>query len=502
VGQSPGPKGATGPYRPYTFLDLLFSLVSCSPTMATFTQRQKLGLDGSDQTLQDHAQQWVLDVLGQDHPLADCFNTPPNLSFSEALQNGVVLCHLVNRLADLISANDATHLGHTLDPTTTEFLYRIKKKKINTQNKPFKKMENITSFVLAARSYGVPDEELFTTSDLYHNRNTRNVVAALHALSRRVQLRETWQGPIMGEKYVEPEPIAEPKKDKWIELQDEEGRTYYYNELTEETAWHLPGKEPAEEQPAVDQWEALLDDEGKTYFYNATTGVTQWEAPDGYATKFVRKSIDSSSDDEEEVDGGAQSSKEKIRKFNIGHVTVHDSVVTDFAILKARRGRSWMVLAIEEDEKVVYVEDSGDQYADDVELCKGLVRALPGGKCRYAMVDLDKLMFLSWIPKNALGHLQMMYSSQIGTVTSYGGDKFTNFRGLHEIKTKDSSDVRTALLGTQAKLARKAQRKVMGRSTSAAVKKVAKNKPVSKFMASARKTVDDSESDEEWDPDA
>jgi hypothetical protein len=327
-------------------------------------------------------------------------------------------------------------------------------------------------------------------------------VAALHALSRRVQLRETWQGPIMGEKYVEPEPIAEPKKDKWIELQDEEGRTYYYNELTEETAWHLPGKEPAEEHPAVDQWEALLDDEGKTYFYNATTGVTQWEAPDGYATKFVRKSIDSSSDDEEEVDGGAQSSKEKIRKFNIGHVTVHDSVVTDFAILKARRGRSWMVLAIEEDEKVVYVEDSGDQYADDVELCKGLVRARPGGKCRYAMVDLDKLMFLSWIPKNALGHLQMMYSSQIGTVTSYGGDKFTNFRGLHEIKTKDSSDVRTALLGTQAKLARKAQRKVMGRSTSAAVKKVAKKKPVSKCMASARKTVDDSESDEEWDPDA
>ena len=205
-------------------------------------------------------------------------------------------------------------------------------------------------------------------------------------------------------------------------------------------------------------------------------------------------------EEEEEEEGGAQSGKEKVRKFNIGHVTVHDSVITDFAILKARRGRSWMVLAIEEDEKVVYVEDSGDQYADDVELCKGLIRALPSGKCRYAMVDVDKLMFLSYIPKNALGHLQMMYSSQIGTVTSYGGNKFSSFRGLQEIKTKDSSDVRTALLGSQANLAKQTQRKVMGRSP--AVKKVAKKKTASKIVASARKVVDDSESDDEWDPDA
>ena len=59
---------------------------------------------------------------------------------------------------------------------------------------------------------------------------------------------------IVVEKYVAPEAEAEaeaevePKKDKWIELQDEEGRTYYYNELMEETAWHLPGEEEAAEE--------------------------------------------------------------------------------------------------------------------------------------------------------------------------------------------------------------------------------------------------------------
>ena len=55
--------------------------------------------------------------------------------------------------------------------------------------KPFHRMENITHFLLACRKYEVRDEELFTTSDLFHKREQRNVVAAIHALSRRVQVR-------------------------------------------------------------------------------------------------------------------------------------------------------------------------------------------------------------------------------------------------------------------------------------------------------------------------
>ena len=237
---------------------------------------------------------------------------------------------------------------------------------------------------------------------------------------------------------------------------------------------------------------------GIPYYYNSKTEETTWDPPPGFGKK---EANDEASDSEEEEDDSIKSGKEKIRKFNIGHVSVHDSVILDFGTLKARRGRSWMVLAIEEDEKVVYVEDSGDAYGDDVELCKALIRALPTGKCRYAMVDVDRLMFLSWIPTGALSHLQMMYSSQIGTVTSYGGNKFTSFRGLQDIKTVESKDVRSAILGDQAALARKSQRKVIGRSSNTPKKKKVEPKK-SKFMASARKVVDESESDEEWDPDA
>lgn len=473
--------------------------------MATFAQRKAHGLDGrdiDDQTLQDHAQQWILDVLGTEHQYAGCFNDT-SLTFVDVLKNGQVLCNLINRLEKLISENDATHLGEKLDNVQQT----IRIKKIHKKDKPFKKMENITSFLLACRQYKVPDEELFTTSDLFHGRNTHNVVAALHALSRRVQLSENWEGPIMGEKW------EEPVKEEWQELFDDTGRAYLYCEATGETKWkeeedeeetkggtNTQKKDPNYYNKA--DWEELFTEEGVSYYYNSKTGETTWEPPPGFGKKEPGE-MNSEEEEEEEEDDSIKSGKEKIRKFNIGHVTVHDSVIVDYGTLKARRSRSWMVLAIEEDEKVVYVEDSGVGFADDVDLCKSLIRSLPSGKCRYAIVDVDKLMFLSWIPKNALSHLQMMYSSQIGTVTSYGGNKFTSFRGLQEIKTKDSGGVRTALLGEKAKLARAPQRKVLGRSTpakKAAPKKVtAKN---SRIVASARKTVDDSDSDDEWDPDA
>ena len=54
--------------------------------------------------------------------------------------------------------------------------------------------------ILSCR-YEVRDEELFTTSDLFHKREQRNVVAAIHALSRRVQLLDGWKGPVMGETW-------------------------------------------------------------------------------------------------------------------------------------------------------------------------------------------------------------------------------------------------------------------------------------------------------------
>ena len=229
--------------------------------MATFAQRKAHGLDGrdiDDQTLQDHAQQWILDVLGTDHQDAACFNNQTD--FVAALQNGQVLCRLINRLQELVSLNDATHLGDQLD----NLQYTIRIKKIHKKDKPFKKMENITHFLKACREYKVPDEELFTTSDLFHGRNTHNVVAALHALSRRVQLSDNWKGPIMGEVWIEPE---EEVKVEWQELIDEEGRTYLYNEATGETKWKEEEEEPQETKTDYynkDDWVEAFNEDGKS----------------------------------------------------------------------------------------------------------------------------------------------------------------------------------------------------------------------------------------------
>ena len=406
--------------------------------MATFAMREAAGLKGTDidpQTLQDNAQQWIVDVMG-----SDVFSG--TASFGDALGNGQILCDLINRLQKLLK-DSAARLGDRCKDHTGE---DIVVKKVYRTEKPFQRMENITHFLLACRKYGVRDEELFTTADLFHKREQRNVVAAIHALARRIQLIDAWVGPQMGEEWdpnavADLEPVEEPE----------------------------PIEEPAEE-------------EGK----------------------------------DEDFDVRA-----RIEGFNIGHVTVHDSVINDFKVLKARRQNSWMMLVINEEEHVVFVEDSMGGASSSDDCAASLVKVLPTASCRYAIVDLregisSKLYFLSWIPAQSQGHIKMMYSSQIGTVTSYGGSGFTAFRGLHEIKTVSPSQVRAALLGDKkagggggaaggggggggggaAGGAGGAVRRTFGTPTT----KKAKPKSTAPAMASGRKADDDSSDESDFDP--
>ncbi len=92
----------------------------------------------------------------------------------------------------------------------------------------------------------------------------------------------------------------------WVETQDDEGRTYYYNSKTEETSWERPAdlkteeekvaetkekdasedapikEEEEEEKPAEGDWTEVQDDEGRTYYYNTKTEETSWDNPDGF----------------------------------------------------------------------------------------------------------------------------------------------------------------------------------------------------------------------------
>lgn len=91
----------------------------------------------------------------------------------------------------------------------------------------------------------------------------------------------------------------------WTEIQDDEGRTYYYNSKTEKTSWDRPieyddeskgantvkKEEKAEgssdiETKAVGNWVETQDEQGRTYYYNTKTEETLWDRPAGFENKF------------------------------------------------------------------------------------------------------------------------------------------------------------------------------------------------------------------------
>lgn len=105
----------------------------------------------------------------------------------------------------------------------------------------------------------------------------------------------------------------------WTEYQDEEGRTYYYNHVTEESTWDLPegvvaqqpdheyddtvnatGSLNANRDETVDNgdsnWIRYQDDDGRDYYYNQDTGVTQWEMPDGFVEDGPNEEVEEHND--------------------------------------------------------------------------------------------------------------------------------------------------------------------------------------------------------------
>ncbi|CAM6006639.1 unnamed protein product [Sphagnum balticum] len=74
--------------------------------------------------------------------------------------------------------------------------------KITTKGGGFALRENVSQFCNAARGYGVPDNELFQTVDLFEKKNIAQVTLAIHALGRQAQ-KMGYKGPTLGVKLAE-----------------------------------------------------------------------------------------------------------------------------------------------------------------------------------------------------------------------------------------------------------------------------------------------------------
>jgi len=78
---------------------------------------------------------------------------------------------------------------------------------------PFKQMENISNFIKACRTLGVPEYALFTTPDLYDGKSIVNVTNGIVALGSKAQTIPGYSGPSLGAKNDAKKGGA--KKSKW-----------------------------------------------------------------------------------------------------------------------------------------------------------------------------------------------------------------------------------------------------------------------------------------------
>jgi hypothetical protein len=103
---------------------------------------------------------------------------PRDLPFEKVLKDGVILCNMMNKLLPGSVPNiHRTHAAALDDCSLTEV--------------------NYASVHAALRRCGVPDQDIFQTTDLLEARNIKRVVKCLTALARVMANRADYTGPVM-----------------------------------------------------------------------------------------------------------------------------------------------------------------------------------------------------------------------------------------------------------------------------------------------------------------
>ena len=100
----------------------------------------------------------------------------PEGDFAEVLQNGVILCKLMNKIQPESVKKFKEKVGDMKDLHVL-IIWGV-------QGPAFLLMENVQSFLSAAKKYGVPDEEVFQTPDLFEARNIPQVSLCIFSLGK------------------------------------------------------------------------------------------------------------------------------------------------------------------------------------------------------------------------------------------------------------------------------------------------------------------------------
>jgi len=168
---------------------------------------------------------WIEAVLGE--KLGEC-------SLQEELKDGVVLCHLVNKLKP----------GSAVKPSTSKM--------------PFKQMENVASYLNACKTLGVQPFEMFMTVDLYEGKNMQAVLINLQSLGRIAQSLPGYTGPIFGAKMA----TATPREFSEEQLNQAKGSGTWINQgsRTSRTSAVIP-RAPAIDAPDLSPSNPLVANE-------------------------------------------------------------------------------------------------------------------------------------------------------------------------------------------------------------------------------------------------
>lgn len=137
---------------------------------------------------------WMEAVMGE--------KIPRDQPFEKVLKDGVVICNFANKLK------------------------KGSVKKINKKGGNFALMENHAAFQKAMKAWGVPDEEIFQTCDLFEARNIKQVCMSLAAFGRILTNHKDYSGPTFGPK------MAEGEKREWDEEQQRQQRDAQLSLLT------------------------------------------------------------------------------------------------------------------------------------------------------------------------------------------------------------------------------------------------------------------------------